>query len=81
MKYSRAPQNNANPNDLAGYAALREGAAIVDRPERRIFRLSGKDPVGMLNAVLTNDVPARETAAPTPCSSTRKDASRPTCAS
>jgi len=58
MKNSRVPQNNAGSNDLAGYAALREGAAVVDRSDRRIFRLSGKDPVGMLNAILTNDVPA-----------------------
>jgi aminomethyltransferase len=58
MKYLRVPQNNAGSNDLEGYTALREGAAIVDRSDRRIFRLSGKDPVGMLNAILTNDVPA-----------------------
>ncbi len=36
---------------------MREGAAVVDRPERPVLRLAGKDPVGMLNAVLTNDVP------------------------
>src|SRR5215210_3091660 len=59
MKYSRVPQNNADANDPAGYTALREGAAVVDRPGRRIFRLAGRDPIGMLNAVLTNDVPAR----------------------
>jgi folate-binding protein YgfZ len=59
MKYSRVPQNNASPNDLDNYAALREGAALVDHPERTILRLAGKDPVGMLNAVLTNDVPAQ----------------------
>src|ERR687890_2014517 len=57
MKYVKDPQNNADPNDLEGYAALREGAAIVDRSERRLLRLTGKDPVGMLNAVLTSDVP------------------------
>ena len=59
MKYSRVPQNNADANDSPGYTALREGAAIVDRPGRRIFRLAGRDPIGMLNAVLTNDVPAQ----------------------
>ena len=59
MKYSRVPQNNADVNDPAGYTALREGAAVVDRPGRRIFRLAGRDPIGMLNAVLTNDVPTR----------------------
>jgi folate-binding protein YgfZ len=57
MEYSKRPQNDADPNDLEGYAALREGAAIVDRSERRLLRLTGKDPVGMLNAVLTSDVP------------------------
>jgi folate-binding protein YgfZ len=54
----KGPQNKADPNDLEGYAALREGAAIVDRSDRRLLRLTGKDPIGMLNAVLTNDVPA-----------------------
>ena len=58
MKYSRVPQNSAGPNYLEGYTALREGAAIIDRPERRILRLAGRDPIGMLNAILTNDVPA-----------------------
>jgi tRNA-modifying protein YgfZ len=57
MRYSRVPQNNASPNDPAGYAALREDAAVVGRPERSLLRLTGKDPVGMLNAILTNDVP------------------------
>src|SRR5215217_7230363 len=58
MKYLKGPQNKADPNDLEGYAALREGAAIVDRSDKRLLRLTGKDPIGMLNAVLTNDVPA-----------------------
>src|SRR5215204_3684084 len=57
MKYVKSPQNNADPNDLECYAALREGAAVVNRPDRRLLRLTGKDPIGMLNAVLTNDVP------------------------
>ncbi|MBA2533874.1 MAG: folate-binding protein YgfZ [Rubrobacter sp.] len=57
MKYLRVPQNNADSNDLEGYTALHEGAAVIDRSERRVLRLTGKDPVGMLNAVLTNDVP------------------------
>ena len=58
MKYSKGPQNSADPNDLEGYAALREGGAFVDRSDRIILRLAGRDPIGMLNAVLTNDVPA-----------------------
>jgi len=56
MKYVKDPQNNADPNDLEGYAALRVGAAVVDRSDRRLLRLTGKDPIGMLNAVLTNEV-------------------------
>ena len=60
MKYSRVPQNEASPNDVEGYAAMWEDLALVDRPERSLFRLAGKDPAGMLNAVLTNDVPAQE---------------------
>jgi tRNA-modifying protein YgfZ len=56
MKYVKDPQNNADPNDLEGYAALRGGAAVVDRSDRRLLRLTGKDPIGMLNAVLTNEV-------------------------
>jgi tRNA-modifying protein YgfZ len=60
MKYSKRPQNNADPNDPEGYAALRGGAAFVDRSDRKLLRLTGRDPIGMLNAVLTNDVPARE---------------------
>jgi folate-binding protein YgfZ len=60
VRYSRVPQNEAFPNDLAGYAALREGAAVLDRSERGLLRLTGKDPVGMLNAILTDDVPAQD---------------------
>ena len=60
MKYSKRPQNNADPNDPEGYAALREGAAFVDRSNRKLLRLTGKDPIGMLNAVLTNYVPTHE---------------------
>src|SRR5215216_5204291 len=60
MKYSKRPQNNADPNDPEGYAALREGAAFVDRSNRKLLRLMGKDPIGMLNAVLTNYVPTHE---------------------
>ncbi len=41
----------------AGYVALKKGVAMIDRPGRTLLRLSGKDPVGMLNAILTNEVP------------------------
>jgi folate-binding protein YgfZ len=57
MRDLRISQDAASPNDLSGLSALREGAAVVDRPQRRILRLTGRDPIGMLNAVLTNDVP------------------------
>ena len=50
------PLNADEPNRAA---ALHEGAAIVRRTGRGILRLTGKDPVGMLNAVLTNSVPPR----------------------
>ena len=42
---------------LAGYEALTKGAALVDRSHRTILRLAGKNPVELLNAVLTNVVP------------------------
>jgi aminomethyltransferase len=49
------PSHHGDP--AAEYAALEGGAAAVDLSRRTILRLAGKDPVGMLNAVLTNDVP------------------------
>jgi len=48
-----------NPAGTRGYAAMRDSAALVRRP-LGILRLSGKDPAGMLDAVLTNDVPKKE---------------------
>jgi folate-binding protein YgfZ len=60
MKYLRVPQNNAGSNGPVGYRALSEGAAVIERPERSLLRLRGKDPVGMLNAGLTNDVPVQD---------------------
>ena len=45
------------PPEDAGYEALFDGAALVDRAARAVLGLAGKDPVGMLNAVLTNEVP------------------------
>ena len=52
--------NGPNPGEDAGYEALFDGAALVDRVGRAVFGLAGKDPVGMLNAVLTNEVPKDE---------------------
>lgn len=51
------PRNTAGSNGDPGLAALRTGAALVERTGRGILRLSGKDPIGMLNAILTNSVP------------------------
>jgi len=51
------PRNAGRPNEDPGLAALRAGAGAVERTGRGILRLAGKDPVGMLNAVLTNSVP------------------------
>jgi len=48
---------NAYRENLAGYEALKDEAALVDRSNRLVLRLTGGDPVMMLNAVLTNEVP------------------------
>jgi aminomethyltransferase len=48
---------NTPHEGLAGYEALKNGAALVDRSGRSVLRLTGKDPVGMLDAILTNHVP------------------------
>jgi folate-binding protein YgfZ len=42
------------------YGAFEEGAALADLSGKTILRLTGKDPLGMLNAILTNDVPEEE---------------------
>ena len=55
MKELREVPLNASASNRD--AALREGAALVRRTGRGLLRLTGKDPVGMLNAVLTNSVP------------------------
>ena len=44
MEYSRVPQNNADPNDPEGYAALREGAAVVDRSDTKAPPSHGQGP-------------------------------------
>ncbi len=50
-------RNDAGSNRDPAHAALQEGAALVERTGRGLLRLTGKDPVGMLNAILTNSVP------------------------
>jgi tRNA-modifying protein YgfZ len=46
-----------NSDPRAGYEALKEGTGLVDRSDRTVLRLAGRDPIGMLNAILTNEVP------------------------
>jgi tRNA-modifying protein YgfZ len=52
------PAHHGNP--AAEYVALEEGTAVVDLSHRTILRLAGKKAVGMLNAVLTNEVPRED---------------------
>jgi len=51
------PLNAGGSNRDPAYAALQEGAALTRRTGRGLLRLTGRDPVGMLNAILTNSVP------------------------
>ncbi len=56
----RGPANDTptrHDDPRTGYEALRTGAALVDRSGRTVLRLTGRDPVGMLDAILTNEVP------------------------
>ena len=55
--HEREVMENTPYKGLAGYEALKDGAALVDRSGRSVLRLTGKDPVGMLDAILTNQVP------------------------
>lgn len=51
------PRNGQRSKESPGFVALTRAAAVVERPGRGLLRLAGKDPVGMLNATLTNSVP------------------------
>lgn len=56
-------QETQDGTAFEGYAALGEGAALVDHDHRVLLDLSGKDPsgpAGLLAAILTNELPARE---------------------
>ena len=46
------------PSDgvAAGYRTLLEGAALVDREDRVVGRMWGRDPAKMLNGLITNDL-------------------------
>lgn len=41
---------------LAGYEAARRSAALFDRPGRALLRLRGRDPVRMVQGIITNDL-------------------------
>lgn len=51
------PAHHGDPS--AEYAAFKHGAALVETPAA-VLRLAGRDPAGMLDAVLTNDVPEKD---------------------
>lgn len=59
-EFRDSPRNPGQTSNIGGYDALNSGAAVVDHQDRALLRLSGKDPAGMLNAILTNDVPKEE---------------------
>ncbi len=52
--YTRSASRSVSATE---YAALEEGAALVDLSHKALLRLAGKKAVGMLNAILTNEVP------------------------
>lgn len=57
---NQQPTECETPED---YAALHEGAALVELGHRALLGLSGKDPsapTGLLAAILTNDLPSQE---------------------
>lgn len=51
---------NQRPGCAEGYAALKEGAALVEHGHRKLLGLSGKDPAGLLAAILSNEIPAQD---------------------
>lgn len=48
------PRHYGDP--AAEYAAMTEGLGVVDRSERALVRLSGRDPVKMIQGLVTSDV-------------------------
>ncbi len=53
-----AASRHRDSNDV--YNALFESVAVVDLSHRRILRLSGRDPLGLLDAILSNHLPKEE---------------------
>lgn len=56
---TQSSRNEPDANETAGYRALIEGAALVEH-DKTVLRLTGRDPAGMLDAILTNQVPEQE---------------------
>jgi tRNA-modifying protein YgfZ len=54
---SGTPDTARHGDPRAGYEALKERAGLVDRSDRTVLRLAGRDPAEMLNAIITNQVP------------------------
>src|ERR671921_935941 len=54
---SGEPDTARHGDPRTGYEALKERAGLVDRSDRTVLRLAGRDPAEMLNAILTNQVP------------------------
>lgn len=50
----RLPRNYGDP--AAEYDAVRNAAGVVDRRDRRFLRVHGRDPVRMLQGLVSNDV-------------------------
>jgi folate-binding protein YgfZ len=50
----RIPRNYGDP--AAEYAAVRDDVAVADRRDRRFVRVHGRDPVRMLQGLVTNDI-------------------------
>jgi tRNA-modifying protein YgfZ len=51
---ARVPRNYGDP--AAEYDAARNAAAVVDRSDRRIIRVYGRDPARMVQGLVSNDV-------------------------
>jgi aminomethyltransferase len=53
----------------AEYAAIRKGAALIDRPHRGVLELTGRDRLPFLNNLLTNETWNKDRKAPMPAGS------------
>ncbi len=58
--HERGAAEDTHHGSPTGHEALKDEAALVNRFNRLVLRLTGKDPIGMLNAILTNEVPKEQ---------------------